>query len=52
MAYRDRGIFHEHVVNRILEDLVKSCKPRAMKVLGTFNTRGGISTTVEAEYKK
>ncbi len=51
-AYRDRGIFHEHVVNRILEDLVKSCKPRLMKVRGVFNTRGGISTTVEAEYKK
>jgi 7-cyano-7-deazaguanine reductase len=49
-AYRQLGIFHEHVVNRILEDLTKSCKPRWMKVRGVFNVRGGISTTVEAEY--
>jgi 7-cyano-7-deazaguanine reductase len=49
-SYRDVGIFHEHVVNHMLEDLVKSCKPRWMKVKGVFNTRGGITTTVEAEY--
>ena len=52
LAYRDIGIFHEHVVNRVLEDLVKSCRPRWMKVKGSFNARGGIKTTVEAEYKK
>ena len=50
LAYRDIGIFHEHAVNRILEDLVKVSKPRWMKVKGVFNTRGGITTTVEAEY--
>ncbi len=50
MAYRDLGVFHEHVVNRMLEDLVKNCKPRWMRVKGVFNTRGGIVTTVEAEY--
>lgn len=49
-AYRDIGIFHEHVVNRFLEDLVKACKPRWMKVKGEFNMRGGITTTVESEY--
>jgi 7-cyano-7-deazaguanine reductase len=51
-AYRDIGIFHEHVVNRVLEDLVKSCRPRRMKVRGDFNIRGGITTTVEAEYRE
>lgn len=50
ISYRDKGVFHEHVVNRILEDLSSSCKPRWMKVKGVFNTRGGITTTVEAEY--
>jgi len=50
-AYRECGIFHEHAVNRILEDLVESCKPYYMKVRGEFNVRGGITTTVEAEYK-
>ncbi len=51
LAYRDIGIFHEHVVNRVLEDLRASCSPRWMKVKGVFNMRGGISTTVEAEFK-
>lgn len=52
VSYRDIGIFHEHVANRILEDLVKACSPAWMKVRGQFNTRGGITTTVEAEYKE
>ncbi|MDD4956482.1 MAG: preQ(1) synthase [Candidatus Omnitrophica bacterium] len=52
VSYRDMGIFHEHVVNRFLDDLVKSSKPRYMKVKGVFNTRGGITTTVEAEYER
>ena len=51
-AYRDLGIFHEHVINRFLEDLIKTCKPRWMKVKGIFNVRGGITTTVEAEYQR
>jgi 7-cyano-7-deazaguanine reductase len=51
MAYRDVGIFHEHVINRMLEDLAGACSPRMMKIKGVFRTRGGITTTVEAEYK-
>jgi 7-cyano-7-deazaguanine reductase len=50
VAYRNVGIFHEHVINRILDDLAKGCKPRWMKVSGVFNVRGGITTKVEAEY--
>jgi 7-cyano-7-deazaguanine reductase len=50
--YRNVGIFHEHVVNKMLEDLVKACRPRWMKIVGDFNARGGIKTTVTAEYKK
>ncbi|MBU0571486.1 MAG: preQ(1) synthase [Candidatus Omnitrophica bacterium] len=49
-AYRDIGIFHEHAVNRILDDIVRSCAPRKMRVKGIFNVRGGITTSVEAEY--
>lgn len=52
LAYRSVGIFHEHVTNRILEDLVKACAPRSMKITGVFNNRGGITTTVSAEYKR
>jgi len=50
--FRNLGIFHEHLVNRILEDLVAAVKPRRMKVAGIFNPRGGITTTVTREYKK
>ena len=50
--YRDIGIFHEHAMNRILEDLVKASKPCWMMASGVFNTRGGITTTVETEYKE
>jgi 7-cyano-7-deazaguanine reductase len=51
MFYRDVGIFHEHVVNKILEDFIKSCKPKRVSITGDFNTRGGIKTTVRAEYR-
>ena len=50
MCYRDVGIFHEHAVNKILEDFVKACRPRRTAVVGEFNTRGGITTTVQAHY--
>jgi 7-cyano-7-deazaguanine reductase len=49
-SYRNRGIFHEHVTNEILNDLVKSCAPRRMTLIGEFNARGGIKTTVTAKY--
>ena len=49
--YRNLGIFHEHVVNKMLQDLVKACRPRWLKITGEFNVRGGIKTTVSAEYK-
>lgn len=48
--YRNIRIFHEHVVNKILEDLVRACKPRYMEITGVFNPRGGIQTTVSAKY--
>ena len=49
--YRDVGIFNENVVNKILDDCVRSCKPRSMEITGEFNARGGIKTTVSAEHK-
>lgn len=50
--YRNIGIFHEHLINKITEDLIKACKPRWMRIEGEFNPRGGIKTTVIREYKK
>ncbi|MDD5439872.1 MAG: preQ(1) synthase [Candidatus Omnitrophica bacterium] len=50
LFFRDIGIFHEHLTNRVLEDLVKACRPRSAKIRSEFNSRGGIKTTVEAAY--
>ncbi|MCS7219696.1 MAG: preQ(1) synthase [Anaerolineae bacterium] len=51
-SYREEGVFHEHVTNQILDDLVKALDPWYCHVTGAFNVRGGISITVEAEYKR
>ena len=51
-SFREKGVFHEHVVNSILDDLVSALAPRWCKVMGEFSVRGGITITVEAEYKK
>ena len=52
VAFRNVGIFHENVVNRVLDDFVKACKPRWARVESIVMPRGGITTTVKAEYKK
>ena len=49
-SYRNEGGFHEKVVNIILDDLVSACKPKKMKIVGDFNVRGGIHTTVTVEH--
>ncbi|HAI96596.1 MAG: NADPH-dependent 7-cyano-7-deazaguanine reductase QueF [Cycloclasticus sp.] len=50
-SYRDKGAFHEAVTNSILDDLVKACQPRFMRLSAEFNVRGGVYTTVVAEHK-
>ena len=52
ISFRDIGIFHEHVANRILDDFVSASKPRWAKITTEFNARGGIKTGVTREYKK
>ncbi len=51
-SFRQEGAFHEKVINDILDDLVKACKPRFIRVVGDFNVRGGIHTSVSVEYSK
>ncbi len=51
-SYRNEGVFHEHVINTILDDLVKALNPHYIKVTGAFSVRGGIGITVEAEKVK
>ena len=48
--FRNMGIFHEHVTNRILDDFKNACKPRNIQVEGEFHPRGGIKTSVLAEW--
>ncbi len=50
-AYRNVGIFHEFVTNKILSDLVAACQPLRMEIEGDFNVRGGIKTVVKAAYE-
>ncbi|MDH4204376.1 MAG: preQ(1) synthase [Desulfobacteraceae bacterium] len=51
LQYRNVGIFYEHVVNRILEDLVAVLEPKHMEVTGDFTARGGITTKVTAVFE-
>lgn len=51
-SYRNEGAFHEHVINKILDDLVAVLDPHWCFVRGVFNVRGGIEITVEAEHVK
>ncbi|MDA2923725.1 preQ(1) synthase [Acidobacteria bacterium AH-259-L09] len=51
-SYRDQGIFHEHVTNTILDDIVAACEPIRCEVIGDFNARGGIKTVVRAKYER
>ena len=51
-SYRDEGAFHEAVTNRILDDLVAAVSPRRARIEGAFNVRGGIATTIVAEFQK
>ncbi len=50
LAFRNQGIFHENVVNKMVDDIVASIKPRKLKLVGVFNARGGIKTTVTRNY--
>jgi 7-cyano-7-deazaguanine reductase len=51
-SYRNEGVFHEHVTNVILDDLVAALEPRWCEVVADFGVRGGIAITVRAEYSK
>ena len=51
-SYRNLGIFYENAVNRILRDVVTTCRPVRAKVIGEFNTRGGMRSVIEAGYER
>lgn len=49
-SYRNVRSFNEAIINRILDDLVRACRPRRMRVEGRFAARGGLALTVIAAY--
>jgi 7-cyano-7-deazaguanine reductase len=51
LSYRNVGIYQEHLVNRLLDDLVACAKPVWMKVVADYRIRGGVHTVASREYK-
>jgi len=51
-SFRQIKIFHEHVINVILEDFVQACDPLSVEIEGDFHIRGNIKTVVRVTYKK
>ena len=52
LSFRSVGIYQEHAVNRILDDLVACAKPKWMKVTADYKVRGGVHTVASREYKR
>jgi 7-cyano-7-deazaguanine reductase len=50
LSYRNVGIYQEHLVNRILDDLVRCSRPVWMKVTADYRIRGGVHTVASREY--
>ena len=51
-SFRNEGVFHEAVTNRILDDLVKAVRPRRMEIEGDFYIRGGIHTVIKVVHRR
>lgn len=51
-SWRNVGMFYEHIINKLLEDLVEACEPRYMRIFGRFNIRGGLGSEAEVTYGK
>jgi 7-cyano-7-deazaguanine reductase len=52
LQYRNVGIFYEHAINRVLDDLVAVLSPKQMEVKGKFSARGGLTAMVTAKYEE
>ena len=49
-SFRNYEGFNEKVITTIMEDLVKACQPKKLRVVGKFAARGGIRLTTTAQY--
>ena len=52
LEYRDMGSFMENIANKILDDVVKACKPKEARITGEFTPRGGLKSVIVAEHGK
>ena len=52
VKFRNCGIFHEHVTNKILDDFKSAVKPKKIHIYGIFNVRGVIQTTIESSWQE
>lgn len=51
-SFRHVKVFHEHAVNKIMEDFIAACDPLEFHIEGDFNVRGNIKTVIRASYYK
>lgn len=51
-AFRNIGIFHEHLTNVILNHFVEACEPKEVEITLEVNPRGGITTKVHIYYRR
>ena len=52
VGFRNIGVFHEHVTNKIMDDFKKAARPKKIEIWGRFNPRGGIHTVVESSWSE
>ena len=46
LAYRTLGVFYEHGVSKITDDLFEAAEPAFLDVTAEFSVRGGISSSI------
>jgi 7-cyano-7-deazaguanine reductase len=51
-SFRNQGAFHEAVTNRIVDELVRTLRPRYLRLTAKWYVRGGLFTTVVADHRK
>ena len=49
-SYRNVGMYQEHIVQRILRDLVRLLHPKWIFIELDYNIRGGVHTVVRTEW--
>lgn len=52
LSYRDVGIWYESLANRMLEDLVRACAPKHMRLTLECAPRGGLRSTLTVEFTR